>query len=74
MKVPDITFYGVKVNNAYKRHACSNYYCDVLKYNQITYSVILCGCSFIQNRVKEKLLEVHLSGTVTIILVLVSDE
>ena len=72
MEVPDITFYGVKVNNAYERHACSNYYCDILQYNQITCSVILCGCSFIQNRVKEKVLDVYPSGTIAIIL-LVSD-
>lgn len=43
-----------------------------LQYPQILYSVILCGCSFIHNRVKEKVLEVYCSGTITIIL-LVSD-
>lgn len=59
MEVPDlITFYGVKVNNAYERHACTNYYCDILQHCQIPYYVFLCGCSFIQNRVKEKVLKV----------------
>jgi len=70
VEVPDlITFYGVKVNDAYEQHACYNYYCDILQYHQIPYSLILCGCSFIQNRVKYKVLEVYPSGTTTIILI-----
>jgi len=42
VEISVITFYGGKVNNAYERFACSDHYCDISKYNQFTYSVILC--------------------------------